>query len=368
MNQVPVSRSTFLEKFIADSSTLSLHLRCARSTGVDMTTKSNSFLGLLLLCLAWPAPAFAQVTPPRDAGYLLPDGSIRIVGLDDMEGIISRWNNLFIRTHPGVRFAYVKGESLAAIYALIFDSTAFAPVGAEYLGGLAYSDVVQGPPFSIRVAHASLNPKAKVSPLAVIVNKSNPIENLTISQIASIFTQSARRRGITHWSQIGLKGDLGTREIHPCGLPWTDHYPSEDSGFAQFMFVRKMGGGPPVRNYGMFRTYAEVVKNVSEDPLSMGITSLNRITPGVKAVGLAGGELGGSSRGSAEDIRAGRYALDRYLYIYGRLVSGKRFDPFVREYMRMVLSREGQEIIAQEPHGYLPLNAVEIGEELVKLQ
>ena len=307
-------------------------------------------------------------TPPKDAGYVLPDCSIRIVGFDDMEGIISRLNELFVRSHPGVKFTYVKANSLAALYALIFDSSAFAPMSMEFLGGLTYSDVVHGPPFSIRVAHASLNPKAKLSPLAIIVNRSNPIENLTVPQISSIFTQSARRHVITHWGQMGIKGELGKREVHPSGLPWTDHYPSEDPGFGQYMFSGKMGGGQPVWNYDMFSTYAEVVKHVSEDSLSIGITSLNRVTPEVKLVGIVGSDFGSPSRGSAEDIRAGRYPLDRYLYIYGRLVSGKPFDPFVKEYMRMVLSREGQEAIAGEPHGYLSLTALEIGEELAKFQ
>ena len=340
----------------------------------------NSFpamFGLLVLCQ--PLLSFSQTSnvasykpqpasPPRDAGYLVPNGSVRIVGFDDMEGVISRLNDQFVRAHPGVKFIYVKGNSLAALYALIFDSSAFAPMGAEFLGSLTYTDVVQGPPFSIRIAHASLNPKAKLSPLAVIVNRSNPVEHLTLAQIGSIFTQSQRRRVIAQWGQLGVKGELAKREIHPCGLPWTDHYPSEDPDFGPYMFFRKMGGSPPVWNYEMFPAYAEVVRNVSEDALSVGITSLNRVGPGVKVVGILGSDLGVPSRGSAEDIQAGRYPLDRYLYIYGRLVSGKPFDPFVKEYMRMVLSREGQEIIATEPHSYLPLSALEIGEELAKLQ
>jgi phosphate transport system substrate-binding protein len=35
--------------------------------------------------------------------------------------------------------------------------------------------------------------------------------------------------------------------------------------------------------------------------------------------------------------------------------------------MRMVLSREGQEAIASEAKGYLPLNAAELAAELAKL-
>jgi phosphate transport system substrate-binding protein len=60
--------------------------------------------------------------------------------------------------------------------------------------------------------------------------------------------------------------------------------------------------------------------------------------------------------------------FDRYLYLYGRRVTGKPFDPFVQEYMRMVRSREGQEAIARQRPDYLPLNGLEVAEELAKLQ
>jgi len=311
-----------------------------------------------------PHPA----APPKDAGYLLPDGSVRIVGFDDMDGIIGRMNDLFIRSHPGVKFTFVKSNSLAALFALMFDSTVFAPMSMEFAGSLPYSDTVHGPPFSIRVAHASLSPNAKLSPLAIVVNPANSVDNLTVNQVVSIFTESTRKRVITRWGQAGATGEMAEREIHPCGLPWSDHYPSEDFTFGEYMFLRKMGGGQPVRSYNMIPTYAEVVRNVSRDPQSIGITTLNRATPEVKVVALAAGELGSKSRGSAQEIADGKYPFDRYLYIYGRLVSGKPFDPLAREYMRMVLSREGQEIIAGEAHGYLPLNAIEAGEELAKLQ
>ena len=36
-----------------------------------------------------------QVQVPKDRGYVMRDGSIRIVGFDDMAGIIARWNALF---------------------------------------------------------------------------------------------------------------------------------------------------------------------------------------------------------------------------------------------------------------------------------
>jgi phosphate transport system substrate-binding protein len=118
----------------------------------------------------------------------------------------------------------------------------------------------------------------------------------------------------------------------------------------------------------MFNTYAAVLRNVASDPLAIGLVAANEVTAEVKILNVTGGDLGKPSHPSAADIQNGRYPLDRYLYLYGRLVSGKPFDPFVREYMRMVLSKEGQQIIADDPHGYIPLNVVELTNDLEQLR
>ena len=64
---------------------------------------------------------------------------------------------------------------------------------------------------------------------------------------------------------------------------------------------------------------------------------------------------------------AGDYAYDRFLYIYIRRTPGAPLDPFVREYLRLVLSREGQQAVAATPQAYLPLNPREAAAELAKL-
>ena len=307
-------------------------------------------------------------SPPKDAGYVLPGGIIRIVGFDDMEDMISRLNALFTQTHPGTKFQYVKSNSYGALYSLMWDSTAFAPMAIDYQSNLIYTDIVHGPSFAIRVAHGSLTAGAKLSPIAVVVNKNNPVDSLSIAQLASIFTEPVRRRVYSHWGQVGVKGELSAEPIHPCGLPWSDHYPSQDPTFGEYLFMRKLGGGQPVVNYRMFPTYAAALRNVVLDPLAIGLVAANEVTADVKVISLTGGDLGGPARPDAADIHGGRYPLDRYLYVYGRLVSGKVFDPFVKEYMRMILSKEGQQIVSSDAHGYIPLSPLEGANDLATLR
>ena len=86
--------------------------------------------------MCWIGSALAQTpyqphpAPPRkEAGYVLADGTIQIVGWDDLAGMFANLNALYTRTHPGARFTYVPGNLMASRHSLIFGETAFAPMG-----------------------------------------------------------------------------------------------------------------------------------------------------------------------------------------------------------------------------------------------
>jgi phosphate transport system substrate-binding protein len=312
-----------------------------------------------------PQPA----SPPKDAGYVLADGVIQIVGWDDLAGVFANLDALYSRTHGGARFEYVAGNLMAPQHSLIFGETAFAPMGMEFSSNLnsAYRPQVRAPTYAIRIAHGAVAGDAKLSPLAFIVHPSNPIGRLSPSQLLHIFTVGGRAPDIVWWKQAGVKGAAGDREIQSYGLPESDHYPSEDLGFGVYLFRDKWGLAHNARNYHMQQTYADVTQRVSEDPAAIGITAINRLTSGVKVIAITPGEWGTPMRGTREDVRSGRYPYDRFVYVYVRRLPGQPVDPFVKEYLRMALSKEGQDAIAADAKGYLPLNAAEISAELAKL-
>ncbi len=325
-------------------------------------------VGVAVLLTVVSSLAVAQA-PPRDAGYVLADGTIQIVGWDDLAGMFSNLNALYVRAHPGTKFKYVPGNLMAPQHSLIFGETAFAPMGMEFSSNLnsAYRPQVKAPTYAIRIAHGAVAGDAKLSPLAFIVHPSNPVERLSPAQLLHIFTVGGRAPDIVWWKQAGVKGPIGESEIHSYGLPESDHYPSEDPGFGVYLFRDKWGLAHNARNYRMQQTYADVTQRVAEDPAGVGITTVNRVTPGVKVLGVTPGEWGTPMRGSKEDIQGGRYPYDRFVYVYVRRLPGQPVDPFVKAYLTMALSNEGQDAIAADAKGYLPLNAAEISAELAKL-
>ncbi|MGF6439465.1 phosphate transport system substrate-binding protein [Paraburkholderia youngii] len=324
-----------------------------------------------------PAYHPEPVPPPHDHGYVMPDGKVRIVGFDDMSGMVAKWDDAFTRTHPGIRFEPILKGNGTGIPAITYDMTLFAPEGggATLLELLPYEkiygskkDVVAA--LVIRVGHGSLNPDAKTSSLGIVVNKNNPIESLSEQQVASIFSTGSGTGDVTNWSQLGMNGALADKPIHPTGLYWDAYQRPEDPSMGEFMMYRHMGQFPGyvfTPNYEQFVYYRDVVQKVASDPYAVGIVALNKVDPSVRVVPIVGTDGHTLSSGSVSDLMADRYPYGRDLYIYLRREPGTPFDPLAKEYMRLILSKQGQEVIAQDNKGYLPLTAEEVKVELAKL-
>ena len=368
----------------------------ARS-GTRLRSSVGGRIALLVICLSLSLTGVAQgkgrtalvdsalpgyqpqpVAPPHDHGYIMPDGSLRIVGFDDMAGMVAMWNEEFTRTHPGIKFTPILRGNGTAIPAITYDMAVFAPEGggASLLELLPYEKIYgsKKDPVAaliIRVGHGSLNPAAKMSPLGIIVNNSNPIKSLTKKQVASIFSTGSGTGDVTNWSQIGMSGDLADKPIHPTGLYWDAYNRPEDPYMGEYMMYRQMGPFPGAafsQNYEQYVHYNEVVKKVADDPLAIGIIALNKADASVRVVPLVESDGHTLSTGSVQDLMADRYPYPRDLYVYIRREPGTPFDPVTEDYMRLILSKHGQEAIARDDKGYLPLNAADVKIELEKLE
>src|SRR5260370_31961852 len=95
--------------------------------------------------------------PPKNAGYVLRDGSISIVGYNDMREIFASLNAIFVRSHQGLKFKMQLNGPPTAAPALTFRVSAFAPMVAHFsaMELAAYRSLVVADPMPIRVAHCS---------------------------------------------------------------------------------------------------------------------------------------------------------------------------------------------------------------------
>lgn len=318
---------------------------------------------LPLAVSAAPLPAYQPrpVEAPVDASYRLPDGSIQIVGTEYVQSAVEALDALFAASHPGLRFTLRLRGTGTAVPALIYGVTLFAPMGREAgeLELVPYKKIVGAAPLELRVAHASNTSPTLPTSLALYVNQANPIERLTLAQVEQIFGSGSAQGDITRWSQLGVTGDWGARVIHPYGTP-------ETGGFGAHMKRHQLHGMPFSPAYEAAPNTKAILQRVAGDAAGIGFAAIGSPAPGVKTVAIAN-EAGAWSKGSAADVGAGAYPFGRYLYFSVRRTPGRALDPLVREYMRMVLSREGQAILSAGADGFLPLDAREAAEELARL-
>ena len=309
------------------------------------------------------------VTPPKNAPYVLPDSSIYIVGNDGMEEMLTSFNKLFTETHPGFKFKLLLKGSSTSVGGLTAGVSAFAPMGREAwpLEVRPFRQVYGYEPTDIHLGRVGYTAPGRTSPPGIYVNAKNLLAGLTVEQVARIFTTGGGKGDLTHWSQVGLTGEWANRAIHIYG-------PRDDGGFATATRHTKMGGLPFTRRYEALPKDSDIVKAVAEDRYGIALVGFfdsKNLPSEVKMVPLAEQEGAPYSTGSYDDVLAGKYPYAPYLHLYVNRAPGRPLDPFVKEYARLVLSREGQAIIAAQKgraESYVPLNAKELAEELAKLE
>lgn len=295
----------------------------------------------------------ANAARQRETLAMAAGGVIRIVGYNDMKEMLEPIARRFEAAHPGVKIQLDLPGTRFAPAALASGESALAPMGAVFTPAqLAEYRARAGlDPLAIRVAHASLDAKALSGPLAVFVNRDNPLPSLTLGQLARVFSGDLKT-----WDDLGLGGAWSQMPITAYGV-------QEGTALANEMREKALMGRGFARDLRGFPQSVDVVDRVGKDPHGIGFAAAMRATPEVRALPIAPREGAEPVALTAGNIVAGRYPLDRYLWVYVR----PPISLFAREFLRLMLSAEGQDAIAASPQRYLPLSAAEAREEQAKL-
>lgn len=106
---------------------------------------------------------------------------------------------------------------------------------------------------------------------------------------------------------------------------------------------------------------ASVVQGVTEDNGAIGYSGIGYVTSGVKALKL-GKKPGECAEPILDNIVNGTYPLGRYLYLYVNKKPNEALDPLRLEFLKYVLSQEGQQVVIKD--GYMPLPATVDSEQM----
>jgi phosphate transport system substrate-binding protein len=281
-------------------------------------------------------------------------GNVTSVGSDTMNNLMTLWAETFKGMYPNVRVQIEGKGSSTAPAALIAGTAQFGPMSRA----MRATEVDQ---FERKYGYKPTQIRTSYDALAVYVNKDNPIEKLSLAQVDAAFSKTRRRGGknVATWGDLGLTGDWAGRPISLYGR-------NSASGTYGFFKEHALGNGDYKDQVKEQPGSASVVQGVTEDRFGIGYSGIGYKTSGVKAVPLAEKEGGQYSSGSYEDVVSGKYPLNRFLYVYINRAPGKPLDPMVREFCKLILSKEGQEVVLKD--GYLPLSAAIVKQELAKCE
>jgi len=282
-------------------------------------------------------------------------GSVSSIGSDTLNNLMTFWAETFSKFYPNAKIQIEGKGSSTAPPALISGTAQLGPMSREMKG----SEIDA---FEKKYGYKPTPIKTSVDALAVFVNKDNPIKCLTIAQVDAIFSKSRRqgyKEDITTWGQLGLTGEWAAKSISLYGR-------NSASGTYGFFKDHTLKNGDYKDAVKEQPGSAAVVQGVTVDRYATGYSGIGYATAGVRAVPLAEKEGARCYEADPDNAYAGSYPLSRFLFVYVNKAPGKPLVPLTREFVKLILSKEGQGVVVKD--GYFPIPASIAKEELNKVQ
>jgi phosphate transport system substrate-binding protein len=282
-------------------------------------------------------------------------GNISSIGSDTLNNLMTLWAETFNKFYPNAKMQIEGKGSSTAPPALISGTAQLGPMSRPMKG----TEIDQ---FEKKYGYKPTPIRTSVDALAVFVNKDNPIKCLSVSQIDGIFSKSRRagaKEDISRWGQLGLTGEWADKPISLYGR-------NSASGTYGFFKEHMLKNGDYKDSVKEQPGSAAVVQGGTVDRYAAGYSGIGYATAGVKAVPLSEKDGGKCVEASADNAYSGSYPLARFLYVYVNKAPGQPLDPLTREFVKLMVSKDGQEAVVKD--GYFPIPASIAKEELNKVQ
>lgn len=300
--------------------------------------------------------------PPKLDPALVPyksvsgvSGNISSIGSDSLNNVMTLWAETFGKFYPNAKIQIEGKGSSTAPPALIAGTAQLGPMSREMKG-------TEVDAFEKKYGYKPTQIRTSVDALAVFVNKDNPIKCMTIPQTDAVFSKSRRqgyKEDVKTWGQLGLTGEWANKPISLYGR-------NSASGTYGFFKEHTLKNGDFKDEVKEQPGSASVVQGITVDRLAIGYSGIGYATAGVRTVPLADKEGGKCYEADPDNAYAGIYPLSRFLFVYVNKAPGKPLDPMTREFVKLVVSKEGQEVVIKD--GYFPIPASIAKEELHKVE
>jgi phosphate transport system substrate-binding protein len=303
------------------------------------------------------------------------------------------WEAELRKYQPDLKFEFRMKTTLAAVPSLIFGVSDIG-IGRKitFAEQELFERYTDRPPIEIEVATGSYDVPGWQPGYGVVVHKDNPLQHVTMRQLDGIFGSERtggwdgtswrpnRARGpeenLRTWGQLGLTGEWKDQPINVYGLTLRYHQATEISDMV-------LAGSDKWNEH--LRIYANYVsaagklersmnKDLADDRYGIGIIAAPTANlgggasePALRVLPVAASDDGPYVPYTLDTLRDRSYPLYDRIYAYLDRVPGKPLDPKVLEFLRFVLSREGQAAVMRDGK-YLPLTAEVANAQLKKLE
>ncbi len=280
-------------------------------------------------------------------------GNLSSVGSDTLANLMTYWAEEFKRRYPNVNIQIQTAGSSTAPTALVEATAQIGPMSRmmKTKEVEAFEQEYGYKPTAIKVA---------VDALAVFVHEDNPLKGINFEQLDAIYSRTLRCGGlepINQWGQLGLTGSWQNRGIQLFGR-------NSVSGTYGYFKKRALCRGDFRNNVNEQPGSASVVQSVSTSLNAIGYSGIGYKTTGIKAIPVAR-EGDDYVEATIENSVNGRYPLSRFLYVYVNKHPNKPLAPMEGEFLRFILSSDGQKIVQKD--GYIPLPVAVVEQNLAKL-
>lgn len=318
----------------------------------------NRILKIFAICLTLPGVtgslgAAESIDPALPAYEPVPGvaGNLNSIGSDTLNNLMTLWAEGFQAVYPNVKIQIEGKGSSTAPPALIEGTAQLGPMSREM-------KATEEDAFERRFNYKPTAIPVAIDALAVYVHKDNPLGHLTLQQVDGIFSNTLKRggRSLETWGDVGLEGNWARRGFSLYGR----NSASGTYGFFKEIALRKGDFKPTVKEQP---GSSAVVQGIASDLYGIGYSGIGYRTSGVKVLALGESE-DTIARPTYENCLTGAYPLARFLYVYINNSPSEPLDRLTKEFLRFVLSREGQEIVVKD--GYYPLTA-EYAEQVMAL-
>lgn len=270
-------------------------------------------------------------------------GNLSSVGSDTLANLMTLWTEEFKRQYPNVNIQVQAAGSSTAPPALAEGTSSFGPMSRQMKDKeiQAFEKKMGYKPTAVPVA---------IDALAVFVHKDNPIKGLSLAQVDAIFSATRAcgyNENVKTWGQLGITGPLATSDIQLYGR-------NSVSGTYGYFKEVALCDGDFKNSVNEQPGSASVVQSVSVSRNGIGYSGMGYKTSGVKALPIAA-EGTDYVEPTIETAVSGEYPLARALYVYVNKAPNKPLPPLEREFLKLVLSKSGQEVVVKD--GYVPLTA-----------